>query len=165
MLLLPFNTFIFETYNSPKEIETIFKENTILQDEFVLSFMKMAEHQDKKFIGVINENSFHLARVIPYSTSSLPVLEGLVEAKGDGSKITVKMGLNKLMRIFMPFIFAIMAVFSIGMYSGLIQTSLFGGKALLPTLFLIGSYYFMMHTYNREVKRTKQALTDLLGVK
>ncbi|WP_445455086.1 hypothetical protein [Flavobacterium sp. HNIBRBA15423] len=97
--ILPFEKLVYRS-TLPKDELLVHLQNEI-EAEKPFSFRANKFIYSKPYIGKIYNDSFEIKRAINYRNSFLPQIKGEIKDDLNGSKITVKMNLIEIVKVFM----------------------------------------------------------------
>jgi hypothetical protein len=99
MKLIPYEKFQIDTGLSSAEL--VQRIRSITGEKKLFNFSPLHE-----FSGHVNENGFEIVKNITYRNSFLPIIEGKIEPKSTGAKVTISMRLHLLVMCFMAIWFS-----------------------------------------------------------
>ena len=153
MKIIPFEKYEIRINRPSTEVVEIIGQNS---EPWRLSYVFGA--RTKPFLGSVDNNTFKIYRAIRYQNSFLPILDGVIENRGNESKLLITMRMPHFTSIFMLF-----------WLGGTLLMALSGDEnfrtpvSFVPWgLFLFG-YVLMQGGFWLEVPRAKQLLEETLG--
>lgn len=162
MKYLPFENI---TYRTKLEREEIYKRiNEVIEPKknFRMSgFLGSRNH--KPYEGSVNDNSFSITRIIGYSNSFLPRINGTIEKDFNGNKVNVRMRLHVFVFIFILIWFGIVgiaciAVLALGFKFG---SQNFEPMSSIPFSMMIFGYALVIGGFKYESIKSKKFLAQL----
>lgn len=163
-MLMPGYSYTVESKRSSSELLERLKSE-LYPDNFSL-FKRIKT--DKTFIGLLKENGFKVYRRLNYRNSFLPIAEGQLSAVGGGTKIDITMKMLPFASTFM----LIWLGFALSMLLLSLTLLLFAPEQVdskvasiaFPLLMAAGGFCGMHLAFNREKKKTEEALNRLFEV-
>lgn len=160
MKYLPYENITYISKLDPKEI--IKKLGDVVEPKrSILMSGQPRKNSFKKFEGKINGNTFIIKRIINYTNSVRPVIEGEILGELNGSKINVVIRLQIDIVVFFAVWFIGIGVFFIYVLYNCIENKAFDPTVLVPLGMLIFCYGLIIGTYNFEGSESKKCLTEL----
>lgn len=160
--LLPFERFTLHSNLRPDDILYRLREN--VEPERTFRFRGfLFSGNGKPYEGSVNQNgTFSIKRLINYRNSFLPVIEGVVEHEGRGSRVKVKMRLNTFVLVFIAIWLGVVGIVSIAMLIGALNSGILDRGTFIPLgMFLFGAVMTVL-AFKFESTRSKKDLAELL---
>lgn len=162
MGFLPFERFTLHSNLRPDDIlyrlcENVEPERTFRFRGFFFS------GNSKPYEGSVDQDgTFSIRRLINYRNSFLPVIEGVVENEGRGSRVKVKMRLNTFVLVFISIWLGIVGIVSVVMLIVAIRSGVLDQGTVIPLgMFLFGAVLTVL-AFKFESTRSKRDLAELL---
>lgn len=155
MRFFPYEKFNIETTRTKEEIISTVRLNTNLGK--LMPFL--GSRHKKLFNGMVVNDDFKIAPAIHYRNSFIPIIEGQVKQKEDGSSIDITMRLNELAKTFMIIWLSFCAMFlGIPIIAG--KTFSFGN--IMPLIMFVFGFGLTHIAYRFEAKKCKKRLLEML---
>jgi len=118
----------------------------------------------RPFEGEVREDGFTISRVINYRNSFLPVIEGKVVAKGDGSELHVELRPARAVRLFLSIWLGFLGVFATLSFIPLSRGEMDGLLLLVLPIFMGSFGIVISHAgFSHEHGRALKELSKILG--
>jgi len=112
--------------------------------------------------GTITSNRFKISRIISYRNAFLPVIKGSISSFLNQREITISMGLNLFVKVFMIIWFTISIISTFFMlYSYLNDSHHFILKKFIPLQMVVFGYVMMILAFKFESRKSKKDLNAL----
>ncbi|HEB62560.1 MAG TPA: hypothetical protein ENI82_05345 [Bacteroidetes bacterium] len=157
---LPYEKIVYRSHLDPKEIIRRIEENTEPYKKFKL-FGDFNDGELKYFNGSIEGDSFKLTRIMNYRNSFAPMIKGNVETDENGSKITVKMSLHTIVKIFIYFWVSSVLTAFFSLLSSIFIERKFSPEILLLFGMLVFIFMLMVFGFKYESDKSKKYLAHL----
>ena len=160
--ILPSETIVF---NSPLSAE-ICLQNLANKTEEKKAFKLgwRAPVYSKPYIGFIADGEFEIHRNITYRNSFLPIIRGKISSQLNGATITIKMGIENFVKVFMAiwlgftFLFCILVLFVAFKAS-------FSPFFIIPFIMVIFGLVLSRGAFKYESKQSIEDLKNIFEVK
>ncbi len=161
MIFLPLDKINIKTKKTPEQAVGILKKETQVQKRLSVTEMDILGEDKKTFAGEFDNSKFKISRVTLIVNSFLPVINGEIKEDGDGSNISIEMGLSKITAVFMLAFLAITSAFSVYSLAKIMLSQSILPRDNLGFVFSVLGYLVMMIFYKIEAKRAKKIFKQL----
>jgi hypothetical protein len=165
--IVPFEQVVYHSRLTKEEL-LVHLQNEI-EAEKSFGFGASNHSFSKSYVGKITNNLFEIKRAISYRNSFLPNIKGEIQNDFNGSKVYVKMNLDKLVKVFMIVwlslvSIACLAITYVTISNGGLDPE--GGFAVfIPFLMLVFGIALVSIGFKVESKRSIKDLEELLKAK
>lgn len=157
MLFIPFNSYVYKTNNSEKELND--KISKVIEAEIPYKSRLVYETDSIPFRGLYWYNGFKISRVINYRNSFLPVIVGEI----NGSNINISMRLNSpSLLIMLVWLLGSLIVIVPEIFS-YISSKAFNSELASPFLYFIIAYIFITVIFKFESIKTKKIFDSIIN--
>ncbi|MFN7044626.1 MAG: hypothetical protein ACK4M1_05465 [Flavobacterium sp.] len=165
--ILPSKSLVYHSLLTKGELLERLRDNIDTQRSEVLSSHNSINY--KPYVGVIQNDSFKIRRVIDYRNSFLPQINGEISEDVNGTKIKVEMKLISFVKFFMMIWFSFCAIFGLIFLLGLIfdndSNSNSGFSILIPFFMLIFASFLVSSSFEFESEKSVKDLEEILKAK
>lgn len=165
--IVPIENLVFHSTLNQEALLTQLKNEVEAPKSFKFGVVNYS--YSKKYIGSIHNNTFEIKRAITYRNSFLPHIKGEIKNDKNGSKINVKMSLNKIVQVFMSIWLGGVSVACFGILFGLIFKNIFQIEPnffmLIPFFMLIFGVLMVSFGFKIESKKSINDLEEILKAK
>lgn len=164
-MLLPRYSYTVESERSIPELLERLNREVYIDNFSLFKWIKT----EKSFVGLLKGDGFKLYRRLNYRNSFLPIAEGRMSPSGQNTRIDITMKMvpfaSAFMLIWLGFALAMLLLSVTVLLIAPEQADSKIASIALPLLMVVGGFCVMHLAFNREKKRTEEALNRLLEVK
>lgn len=160
MKFLPIENIVYKTHLKPEEVLTRIKEVIEPKKTFRMTGI-FASKDHKPYEGSIKGQTFDIRRIIGYRNSFIPIIQGIVAQDRQGTKITVKMQLHKLVFGFIVVWLIMVSTIGVGFIGATGPDGKISFLNFIPVLMLVFVYAMTMGGFKYESIKSKKYLMEL----
>lgn len=162
MKFLPYEEITY--YSQLKSGDVLYRISDNLEPERTFRFKGLFfTGSSKPYEGWVDDNgTFKLKRIIGYKNSFLPVIEGSVKPEYFGSKIKLKLRLDKFVMVFVIVWMTAVGIASIATIIGFLNDPSIDRMAFIPIGMFVFGYALTMLAFKFESAKSKRDLVELL---